>query len=116
MFGRAVSAPRSLRNSSGSDVSAQHSFTMNTNITDRMYKERAKTREKSETEEIAELMSLGIHHPARKRHREREERRQVILPDAERRFEEHRFKKETSHRRPNDLCNGAAQSPRAARP
>ena len=50
--------------------------TMNTNITERMYQERAKTKEKSETEELAELMSLGINHPARKRHREREMRRQ----------------------------------------
>jgi hypothetical protein len=32
---------------------------------------------KTEAEEIAELMKLGINHPARRRYREREERKQL---------------------------------------
>ena len=45
-------------------------------ITDRMMKDRAKMGYKSEDEEIAELQALGINHPARRRYREREEKRQ----------------------------------------
>ena len=41
-------------------------------ITQRMLRERAKDRTKTEAEELAELAALGINHPARRRHRERE--------------------------------------------
>ena len=34
---------------------------------------------KSEEQEIAELMMLGINHPARRRHREREQRKQLEI-------------------------------------
>merc|ERR1711871_737379 len=47
-------------------------------ITSRMLKDRAKQGySKTEAEEIAELMSLGINHPARRRYRDREEIRQL---------------------------------------
>ena len=43
-------------------------------VTARMMKERGRSG-KTEAEEIEELMSLGINHPARRAHRERETRR-----------------------------------------
>ena len=49
-------------------------LTMTGAVTARMMKERGRSG-KTEAEEIEELMSLGINHPARRAHRERETRR-----------------------------------------
>ena len=46
-------------------------------ITARVYQQRAQDKSKSEAEELAELHALGINHPARRRYREREARRQL---------------------------------------
>ena len=68
-----------------------------TDITSRMMQDRAKMGYKSEADEIAELQALGINHPARRRHRERDERRQL---DAK----ERQWNRTTLRSRPSNLA------------